>query len=232
MKNRKLLYSAIVILALLICGYIWQKDIKDLLTYGFGDKPTHELTGSCDWEKKVFSKITLFEQDCTDPSLESPLFENNDGTILETKKTEYGYSFRIQLSAKDPSREPLDVVNEWYAKLRSEKKQKGEVQNADEPLQYFHDGRLMWTEDPHPAPHKIRYKIDVKAEIMQQILHEYSGDPGGGEGRDYICGSLVGTTWGGHPPYFEFDDRSPDKYLFIGSYGFEGPLIDLNSIRF
>ena len=98
MKNRKLLYSAIVILALLICGYIWQKDIKDLLTYGFGDKPTHELTGSCDWEKKVFSKITLFEQDCTDPSLESPLFENNDGTILETKKTEYGVVSMVYLA--------------------------------------------------------------------------------------------------------------------------------------
>ncbi len=40
----------------------------------------------------------------------------------------------------------------------------GEIYYADsgEPLQYFRDGRLMWTEDPHTMPRKTRYKIDIK----------------------------------------------------------------------
>ena len=120
-------------------------------------------------------------------------------------------------------------MKDWYAKLSSEQKKNCEIQDGDEPIQYFHDGTVMWTEDSHPMPHKAGYKIDIKPEISQKIFQ--NTEPGETK-YDYMCGHIVGTTLSGHPPYFEFDDRSPNKYLFVGAYGFEGPMIDLNSIRF
>jgi hypothetical protein len=78
-------------------------------------------------------------------------------------------------------------------------------------------------------PHKIRYKIDINPNLVQQIMEQ--SEPGGTK-YDYMCGNIVGTTFSGHPPYFEFDDRNQNEYLLVGAYGQEGPLIDLNSIRF
>jgi hypothetical protein len=45
-----------------------------------------------------------------------------------------------------------------------------EIQNADEPVNHFSDGRVDWSENPHPMPHKTRYKIDIKQEIIQKIM--------------------------------------------------------------
>jgi hypothetical protein len=149
--------------------------------------------------------------------------------LVQTQPTEYGYSFTLQLFTKYSSESPLDILKEWYAKLTSDEQTNCEIQSADEPIDRFSDGRVDWTENPHPISHKTRYKIDIKPEIAKKIMRNSEpADPK----YDYMCGQLVGTTFGSHPPYFEFDDRDPSKYLLIGAYGQEGPLIDLNSIQF
>jgi hypothetical protein len=234
MKRKKLQYFMLAILLLLIfCGiYYWRGDIRNLVTYGWNDWPTHEAFENCFWSKRAFSKMTLFEQSCPNSSAQATLSENQDGTITEIVDPKSLYNFKIQPFTKDIGVNPIDVVKEWYEKLTPEQKKTCEIQNADEALQHFSDGRLMVTEDPHPTAHKTRYKIDIKPEIIKQILDKYGGTPGSGSGYDYLCGHLVGTSWSAHPPYFEFDDRSPSKYLLVGSYGFDGPSIDLNSIRF
>lgn len=219
--------------AILLAGAgFWRDDIKNLLEYGWGDWPTHESFEKCTWKKRTFSKITLFEQSCSDSLPQSQLSESNDGAIVQTQTTKYGYSFKLQLFTKGSTQKPRDIINEWYAKLTSEQQKLCEVQNADEPLQYFSDGKILLAEAPHPTPHKTRYKITIRPEVIEQIWNEYDGDPGSSPERDYMCGQVVGTTWGGHSPYFEFDDRSEEQYLLVGTYGQEGPPVDLNSIRF
>jgi hypothetical protein len=229
MKNKKVLYLILGGVALMLVVSNWHSDIQNMLAHGWSEWPTHEAFVGCNWIKKTFSKITLFEEDCSDPSLQAPLFENNDGTIVQTQPTKYGYSFKIQLFAKNIAESPLDVVKGWYTELSPDEQKVCEIQDADEAVDHFSDGRIHWTENPHPASHKTRYKIDIKPDISQKIMQD--AKPGDTK-YDYICGHIVGTTLSGHPPYFEFDDRSPNMYLMIGSYGQEGPLIDLNSIRF
>jgi len=139
------------------------------------------------------------------------------------------YQFTIQVLNKEATQTPLDIVKLWYAKLTPDQQKVCEIQNADEPLSYFYNGKVNWTEDPHPTPHKTRYKIDIRPENTQRMMQD--SEPGDTK-FDYMCGHTVGTTFSGHAPYLEFDDRSPDKYLLVGTYGQEGPLIDLNSMRF
>jgi hypothetical protein len=77
----------------------------------------------------------------------------------------------------------------------------------------------------------MRYEIDIKSEIAKGIVIKYGGLPSGQQ-YDYLCGDIVGSQFGSSNPYFEFDNRNADKYLFIGSLGNDGSvLIDLNSIR-
>jgi hypothetical protein len=190
--------------------------------------------------KKVFEDagMTAFIASCTEErafdSTEgyAMIFSEADRKIIGKWATNPTYEFTIELFTKDSTQEPLSVVNEWYAKLTSEQQHTCEIQNADQSPPLLYEEKSYVNENPYPTSHKKRYKIAIKPEIIKQIWDEYGGDPGGGAERDYMCGHLVGTTWGGHPPYCEFDDRSPDKYLFVGAYGDEGPMIDLNSIRF
>jgi hypothetical protein len=116
-------------------------------------------------------------------------------------------------------------LNEWYAKLTPEQQKNCEIQNADTQLDEYTEA------EANPTPHKIRYEIQIRKEILNKIFSEHDGIPSGQE-YDYICGSLVGSRFTTHPHTFEFDDRSPDKYLNIGSYAQDVPPIDLDSIRF
>ena len=170
MKNDKNIYIVLGVLILITCTYLWRGDLQNLFAYGWGDWPTHEAYGGCNWVKKTFSKIILFEQDCSDPSLNSPLSENNDGTVIRTQPTKYGYVFKLQLFTKASTESPLDVVNKWYAKLTPDEQKVCSIQKTDEPVEYFNDGRVHWTENPHPMPHKTRYKIDIKPEISQKNI--------------------------------------------------------------
>jgi hypothetical protein len=134
-------------------------------------------------------------------------------------------------SVKD-NRTPIETMNDSYAQLTLEQQKNCQIQNADEPLQYSSNGTPLDFESPHPTPHKTRYKIDIKQEIVQGIADKYGGLPDGQQ-YDYLCGKVVGSPFAASTPYFEFDDRSPNKYLFVGSLGNDGSaLIDLNSIRF
>lgn len=240
MKNKKVLYITLAIIVLFIGVYSWRGDLQNLFAYDLGDGPTHKSHEECLWLKRAFEKagITAFVANCTnEDALDQTtgyamIFYDTEKKVVGKWVTNSDYQFTIQVYDKQESEIPLDVLKEWYVKLTPEQQRKCEIQEADEPLQYFSDGRLMVTEDPHPTKHKTRYKIDIRPEVVKQIWDQYDGDPGGGEGRDYMCGRLVGTAWGSHTPYFEFDDRSLDKYLLIGTYGQEGPFIDLNSIRF
>jgi hypothetical protein len=229
MSRKKRVYAILASVAIVIIGLAWHSDVQNMLAYGWGEWPTHASFEGCSWTKKTFSKIALFEQSCSDPSLQSPLGENSDGTLVQTQPTKYGYSFKLQLFTKSSSESSLEVLNDWYAKLTPDEQKVCEVQDADEPIDHFSDGRADWTENPHPMPHKTRYKIDIKPEIAQKIMQ--NSEPAD-QKYDYMCGHLVGTTFASHPPYFEFDDRDPTKYLLVGAYGQEGPLIDLNSIQF
>src|SRR5262249_26311707 len=137
MKNRQTLYIILGILLLFVIAYVSRTTINNLFVYGWSDWPTHEANSSCSWARRSFSKISVFEQKCSNPTLPSSLSENGDGTILETEKSEYGYSFKLQLFSKNANINPTEVMNEWYAKLTAEQKKTCEVMDADEPLQYF-----------------------------------------------------------------------------------------------
>jgi hypothetical protein len=238
MTEKKVLYIVFILLILSLCAYNWHGDIQDVLTYGWSDWPTHEPPSvSCPWKREVFKNagLSAFLGNCIDKRAYDPtngyamVFSDSNKEIIGTWVTNSSYEFTIQVFDKTASENPLDVVKGWYAELTSDQQKVCTIQNADEPVDHFSNGTINWTEDPHPEQHKTRYKIDIKPEISQQIMaNSEPGDPK----YDYMCGHLVGTTFSGHPPYFEFDDRSPDKYLMVGTYGPEGPLLDLNSIRF
>ena len=76
----------------------------------------------------------------------------------------------------------------------------------------------------------MRYKIAVNQKLFDAIYAKH-GDAVGSS-YDYLCGHLVGAQCAARSPYFEFDDRSPRKYLFVGSLGADDPPIDLNSMQF
>ena len=154
---------------------------------------------------------------------------------LLTSETKYGYSFKLQDFRKRCSQKPFDVMQEWYAKLTPEQQTKvfgfKTLMNRSiiSPTANYLRGRK-----PASDAAQDTVKIAIRPELIKQIWDEYGGDPGDGTGdRELSCAAILsGTTWSGHPPYFEFDDRTPDKYLLVGSYGHEGPPIDLNSLRF
>jgi hypothetical protein len=202
MKRRALVVVIGLLFVGLISAFNFRDDIHNLLAYNQGDQPTHDADADCSWIKKTFSKITLSEQGCPEIPSEWQLSENQDGSALATSETKYGYSFKLQVFGKDAAQKPSDAMQEWYAKLTPEQQQKCSVQDADEPVAHLSDGKLLWTENPHPMLHKTRYKIAIRPEIIKQISDENGGDPGDAPDRDYLCGHIVGTTWSGHPPYF------------------------------
>lgn len=178
----------------------------------------------------VNQKIKAFVQKCG--SLNGIMvFSNKDNKIIGEWPGNSLFQFTIQLLEKDPTKEPAAIVTEEFAKLAIAEREKCTIQNADVPLQYFSDGRPMWTEYPHPTPHKTRYKIVPKQEIIQEIINKFDGIPSD-PNFDYICGSKYGSHFTANAPYFEFDDRNAAQYLLVGTYGQDTPSIDLNSIRF
>jgi len=222
--------SVLAAFTLIAFGILFQNAIANLLTYGWNDWPTHEADEHCSWVRQTFSQLSFFKQEC--PGVPYDFVENDKGTLVQTQETKYGYSFKLELFTRAGSETPQDVMKAWYAKLTPEQRKVCEIQSVDEPVTYFPDGKPNFHQRPNPTEHKTRYAIGIKSDVWQQITEKYGGDPGSSAGYDYMCGHEVGTTWGSYPPYFEFDDRSPEKYLLVGSYAFEAPPIDLNSIRF
>jgi hypothetical protein len=205
--------------------------IIDIAMYGWNDWPSHEADAGCFWSKKSFLALAFFQQECPElpASMQWHFSENKDGSIVRTDETKYGYSFKLQVFTKSVNESPMDVMQGLYAQLSPAEQTLCDIQDADEPVERFSDGRVHWTENPHPTFHKTRLKIDVNEVTRQEIMRK--SEPGDTK-YDYMCGHDVGTTLAEHSPYYEFDDRSPNKYLMVGSYGQEGPMIDLNSIHF
>lgn len=157
--NRKRAILLVVVGVLLIAGLIsafyFSDDIHTLPAYNQGDQPTHDAAADCSWIKKTFSKITLFEQGCPDVPPEWQLHDSQSGSVLTTSETKYGYSFKLQIFGKDAAQKPLDVMQEWYAKLTPEQQQKCSAQDADEPVDHLPDGKL----DRKPASDTAQDKV-------------------------------------------------------------------------
>lgn len=213
--------------------FLWQKT-DPASNRDSDDLPKHEADSGCVWTKRVFSMkgISFFEQDCPPGRNPSWVYsEDSEGRVIQAISGDEQKLVTMELFTKDKNLSSLDVVKkEWYEKLTPEQQSKCEIQNADRPILYLATGASYWTEEPHPMIHKVRYKIDLKPEVAQGIMEKNGHMPG--SQYNFLCGETVGSHFSSHPPYFEFDDRSPDKYLFVRSFGFDGPLIDLNSIRF
>ena len=243
------LLLGIVVVLLIVTGLSvrYHERANLLLTYGPIDLPTFDAYPDCTWIKRTFSKkgISFFQQDCPSAPYANDefYFEDNAGTIERGFADDSNGQVRaypqIELFNKAKSETPHDVLKkEYYDKLTPTQQQNCEIRNADRPLEYFKasqsKGKAMNEAEPNPTPHKTRYEIAIKSSVLQAILDKNNGDnPGSKAGYDYLCGNVVGSQFESFPPYFEFDDRSPDKYLFVHSYGLEfDEMIDLDSITF
>jgi hypothetical protein len=249
MKSRKFVHTSmqrkhIAIVGALVAVFsiaavcFCRSQIALVLNYGELNLPSHSADANCTWTKRTFSRkgISFFEQNCPTPAHASYwiFYEDLDGRVMRMTNDPHDDRrlLTMELFTDRGGRAPTDIMNELYAKLSSEQQKKCEIQNADEPLQYSSNGTQLDFEGPHPTPHKTRYKIGIKPEIVQGIADKYDGLPNGQQ-YDYLCGQAVGSPFVASEPYFEFDDRSPDRYLFVGSLGNDGSvLIDLNSIHF
>ena len=160
-------------------------------------------------------------------------FNDSSGKVEGTWQGNTNVAFTIQVLSKDPSQSPRDIIEKYYARLTSDQRKACEIQNEDQPLEYFSSGALagqtMNEADPHPTPHKIRLNIYLRKSTQNIIeANDGIGDPK----YNFLCGNLMGSYLEARPPYLEFDDRTPDKYLFVSSRGADNPPIDLNSVRF
>jgi hypothetical protein len=236
MKGNAILLAAILLVLVVLVGWVWHIHNNSTVqsTYWY-DSPSHALTDACSWTHTSFeqAKITAFIETCPPSVRFQMLFSDSNGVVIGKWTSNPDFEFTIKRFDKDTARAPLDVVQDWYAKLTPEQQKVCSIQDADRPIRYLKDGTPIVWEEPHPTEHKTRYKINVRPEVYQAIWDEYEGDPGGSPERDYMCGHEVGNPWGGRSPYFEFDDRSPGNYVQVGAYG-EGdePFIDLNTLQF
>src|SRR5271166_3056603 len=237
LKNRKratlLVVFGFLLAAALISAFYFRDDIHSILAYGPGDRPTYEPGKDCKWVKTDFKKarLTAYVDDCTNSNVMT--FNDVSGKVEGTWQGNTNVAFMIQVLSKDPSQAPLEIIEKYYAQLTPDQQKACEIQNEDQPLEYFSSGALagqpMNEADPHPTPHKIRLNIYLRKSTQNIIeANDGIGDPK----YNFLCGNLMGSYLEARPPYLEFDDRTPDKYLFVSSRGADNPPIDLNSVRF
>jgi hypothetical protein len=235
MKRRALVVVIGLLCVGLISAFNFRDNIHNLLAYGTGDWPTYEPGKNCKWVKTNFQKagLTAFIDDCTDG--ETMSFDDSSGKVEGIWHGNTNVAFSIQVLAKDSKQSPRDIIEQYYAGLTPQQQKNCEIQNEDEPLEYFSDGELagqpMNEADTHPTPHKTRFKIDLKSEVVKAIENKFDGLPED-QAYDFLCGHERGSQIEVRPAYLEFDDRTPDKYLFVSSRGQDDPPIDLNSLRF
>jgi hypothetical protein len=234
MKRRALVVVVIGLLCVvLISAFNFRDNIHNLLAYGASDWPTYEPGKNCKWVKTKFEKagLTAYVDDCTSSNVMT--FNDASGKVEGTWQGNTNVVFTIQVLPKDPNQSPRDIIEKYYAQLTPDQQKACEIQNEDEPLEYFSDGALagqpMNEADPHPTPHKTRLNIYLRKSTQNIIeANDGIGDPK----YNFLCGNLMGSYLESRPPYLEFDDRTPDKYLFVSSRGQDDTPIDLNSLRF
>ncbi len=231
-KKLTTIISTAVLIVAVLCILIWHDKIQIALAYGWDSFPTHSPQKDCSWTKDTFYKsgISFFLQSCRGSNIPWSYSEDSQGEILRTNEESRLLTFKVY--EKEESRTPLAIMDEWYAKLSPDQKKLCSVQPVDEPVEYFKDGSQSTIERPHPTAHKTRYGIAITPQVIQDVSNKFGGLPTGTK-YDFLCGPDVGSKFISYPPYFEFDDRSPSKYLFVGTLGNDDSvLVDLNSIRF
>jgi hypothetical protein len=236
-KNGKRAAILVVVGVLLVAGlasaFYFRDDIRNLLGYGQGERPSYEPGKDCKWVKSNFQKagLTAFIDNCTSGNPMS--FRDALGEIDGVRQLDGSVGFSIKVLEKDPNQSPRDIIEKYYAEITPDQQKACEIQNEDEPLEYFSDGALagqpMNEADPHPTPHKTRLIIYLRKSTQDTIMaNDGIGDPK----YNFLCGRVMGSYLESRPPYLEFDDRTPDKYLFVSARGQDDPPIDLNSLRF
>ena len=237
-NNRTKRRAVVVVIGLLLLvglasAFYFRGGIFDLLADNQGDRPTYEPGKDCKWVKTNFQKagLTAYVDDCTNGNVMT--FNDASSKVEGTWQGNTNVGFTIQVLPKDPSQTPRDIIEKYYARLTPDQQKACEIQNEDEPLEYFSDGALagqpMNEADPHPTPHKTRLIIYLRKSTRDTIMaNDGIGDPK----YNFLCGHVMGSYLESRPPYLEFDDRTPDKYLFVSARGQDDPPIDLNSLRF
>jgi hypothetical protein len=228
-SNKKILLSSLIVIIVLAgCRYMYT---HQYIFWQKSEMPFHQTRNACFWIKRTFPKsnISFYEQRCPFYQDARRYHENRDGKILQTRRNDNTPHIFIELFTKNPSEDPQNIVREkWFNKLTPQQQMDCEIQNAD--MRGSFDDYQM--EGPYKTGHKTRYMIETKSEVIESILKKFEGLPDNPL-YDYLCGNIVGSTLETYSPYFEFDDRSPDAYLFIQrGWNDEGPPIDLNTIRF
>ena len=223
----------VVLAAGLASAFYLRDDIHNPLADTQGDRPTYEPGKNCKWVKTNFQKAGLiaFVDDCTKRNVMT--FNDASGKVEGTWQGNTNVAFTIQVLPKTPNQSPRDVIEKYYEQLTPDQQKACEIQNEDQPLEYFSGGALagqpMNQGDPHPTPHKTRLNIYLRKSTQNIIeANDGIGDPK----YNFLCGNVMGSYLESRPPYLEFDDRTPDKYLFVSSRGQDDPPIDLNSLRF
>ena len=164
----------VLLVAGLASAFYFRDDIRNLLAYGQGERPTYEPGKDCKWVKTNFQKagLTAFVDNCTSGNPMS--FRDASGEIDGHGKATYGsVGFSIRVLSKDPNQSPRDIIEKYYAEITPDQQKACEIQNEDEPLEYFSDGALagqpMNEADPHPTPHKTRLNIYLRKSTQNII---------------------------------------------------------------
>ncbi len=217
-----------VVLSMIMFSVI---NLFSLPPYGTEGFPSYAPDKGCVWFRQSFAEmgVSFFKEDCQNhgfPNYDFPIYtETSSSQIVRSSDLTHDV-LTMEIFGKNATSTPTIIMNQWYAKLTPQQKNDCSIQNADNSTS------SPFAEPPLPTSHKTRLKIDIKPEIVQTIFQENGGLPGGSQ-YDYLCGSIVGSAFRFPAPYFEFDDRSPTKYLKIDNLPQDNSLgIDLDTISF
>ena len=146
LKNRKratlLVVFGFLLAAALISAFYFRDDIHSILAYGPDDRPSYEPGKDCKWVKTKFQKAGLTAYVGARTNSNAMTFNDASGKVEGTWQGNTNVAFTIKVLSKDPSQSPRDIVEKYYAGLTPEQQKNCEIQNEDEPLEYFSDGAL------------------------------------------------------------------------------------------
>ncbi len=206
-------------------GYLEPVGTSTLLT----EAPSFQIESNCgNWERYTskISKISLWRiVDCTDDILQ----ENQAGELViydctyykecnlpnEIPKVPETSYVKIKLFNKDKTSLPENILKKNFVDtLQLTGLQKGN-QCTIRPLKIDSPYKL--------SPHKTRYEINISDEDWITYKKKFGTDI-----PELPCGRY-GMDPDGYR-YFEFDDRSPAKYIFVNAD--PDPIFDPETIRF
>lgn len=221
-KVHKNLYIFVTILIVVIVSFL-------LISKSL--KVTNTPLGECRLIKKSFSikDFSFNEIGCNSKTYQDPRYyrEDSNGNVQMLRKDDNTQVLVIEILDKEASKEPFELLREsYFNKLNQRQTEQCEIREIGTTKEN------TMRKDLKKDIHKTRYEIVPKKEVVKILIDKYDGLAPNSE-QDYICGKLVGSPLDVSSPYFEFDDRSPSKYLFIHlTWNDDGPNIDLSSFKF